>query len=167
MQTAKWIDLPLYEGFYKINEAGQIKSIGKRNFNKILTQRIGRGGYYAVRLTKSGKTTTHFVHRLLATTYIPNPLNKPEVNHKDVNKLNNTLDNLEWVTHSENIKHAYKNKAIIKENQFKAKKVIDTCANIIYPSIAAAQKLTRYSYSHFKRLLHGFIPNDTCFKLVG
>ena len=112
MGTIKWIDLPKHEGLYEINEAGQIRTLHKRNRYMILTQRIDRGGYYTIRLSKGGRASTHWVHRLLALTYIPNPHQKPEVNHKDLNKLNNNLDNLEWVTHRENAQHAYNTGAI-------------------------------------------------------
>ena len=62
--------------------------------------------YYAVSVWVGGKSTRRHVHRLLALTFIPNPLGKPEVNHKDGDKLNNLLDNLEWVTKKENAQHA-------------------------------------------------------------
>lgn len=156
MQTAKWTALPLYEGFYEINEAGQIKSLSKRNFNTILSQRIDRGGYYTVRLFKRGQTTTHWVHRLLATTYIPNPLNKPEVNHKDLNKLNNALENLEWSTHSENIKHAYDNGAIKrrrgKEHPNSIPVLFKPTGEEFY-SIKEAAKNEGQNYESFRRRL--------------
>ena len=65
------------------------------------------GKYLRVTLCVNGNTQRHSIHRMVAECYIPNPLNKPQVNHKDLNKLNNHADNLEWVTISENTTHAY------------------------------------------------------------
>lgn len=74
----------------------------------IIAKRNGKEGYNVVNL----KMKTHYVHRLVAEAFIPNPYNKPQVNHIDGNKLNNNIDNLEWCTGSENIKHAYRNNLI-------------------------------------------------------
>lgn len=63
-------------------------------------------GYYQVSLWKNNKGTWHYIHRLLAQHFIPNPLNKPEINHKDGDRQNNNLNNLEWVTSKENSQHA-------------------------------------------------------------
>lgn len=97
-------EIPNFEK-YTIDEHGVV--IGKRN-KKPLKVRISRGGYPAVNLCiVTGKSTTRYIHRLLAETFIPNPDNKPQVNHIDGNKLNHSLNNLEWVTCSDNIQHAY------------------------------------------------------------
>ena len=74
-----------------------------KGFNKIS---LGPNGYGVVGYSENGKRKTIGVHRLVAITFIPNPENKPEVNHKDGVKLNNVVSNLEWVTASENSKHA-------------------------------------------------------------
>jgi len=66
--------------------------------------------YYSYKLRKNMKTYLFLAHRLVAQTFIPNKHNKPEVNHKDGNGLNNNIDNLEWVTHKENMQHAGENK---------------------------------------------------------
>lgn len=98
---------------------GNVKRITKHiyhNGNKrnhyvkggIISTRINNCGYVSVRLSKNGKIYTRFVHRLMAEAFIPNPLNKKYVNHIDGDKKNNSLKNLEWVTHSENIRHAYR-----------------------------------------------------------
>ena len=88
---------------YDIYEDGRCFS---HKTNKFLTAGV-LGGYLAYNLTyPDGKKRRTKVHRMLALTYIPNPENKPIVNHKDGNKLNNNLDNLEWVTNSENTQHA-------------------------------------------------------------
>ena len=67
-----------------------------------------RDGYLKADLYENGERTTKRIHRLVAEAFIPNPENKPEVNHKDGNKHNNSVDNLEWVDKSENMQHAYR-----------------------------------------------------------
>lgn len=90
---------------YTIDAKGVIRSIKRNNILKI---RISQGGYPAVALTRDdGIRTTQYVHRLLAEIFIENPNNLPQVNHKDGDKLNFSLSNLEWVSCAENILHAY------------------------------------------------------------
>ena len=67
-------------------------------------------GYPCVRLCKNGKSIIRKIHRLVALHYLPNPNNYKCVNHKDGNKQNNSINNLEWCTYSQNMKHAYDNK---------------------------------------------------------
>lgn len=93
-----------YEGYYSINENAEIINI-KTNTTKRPT--LGNHGYYVIDLFKNGKRKTFLVHRLMAETFLPNPLRKKTVNHKDGNKQNNKLGNLEWATYSENHKHSY------------------------------------------------------------
>lgn len=76
---------------------------------KTISKRIGKTGYYLVNLCINHKCKTFSFHRLIAKLFIENPKNLPCVNHIDGNKLNNSLNNLEWVTFSENAKHAIKN----------------------------------------------------------
>lgn len=92
----------LYLSDYIITEQGEV--INKRNGRKVKPQPNGKG---YLRVSIAGKL--QFVHRLVAEQYVPNPENKPQVNHKDGNKLNNSAENLEWVTNMENRKHAVKN----------------------------------------------------------
>lgn len=70
---------------------------------------VDKSGYRNVLFSESGKTKQYLVHRLIAITFIPNPNDLPMVNHKDGNKLNNSVENLEWCTRSENTKHSYEN----------------------------------------------------------
>jgi len=87
---------------------------------KTLKPAKDKKGYLRVAFKHLGKHTTFKVHRLVAETFLSNELNKPMVNHKDGNKQNNRIENLEWVTNSENIKHAFDNGLI------KAKRSIDS-----------------------------------------
>ena len=118
MKEQIWKEVIGFEGLYQVNQLAVVRSIDRQVYHqwnnsyhqkpgKILSTRINNCGYVSVRLSKGGKTFTRFVHRLMAEAFIPNPLNKKYTNHRDGKKLNNTLENLEWVTHSENMKHAY------------------------------------------------------------
>lgn len=98
----KFTPIPNFED-YGINKCGDVCSFRK---NKLLKQKMW-GAYKSVTLSKKGKTYYFRVHRLVATIFIPNPNNLPQVNHKDGNKMNNNLNNLEWCTCSYNIKHGY------------------------------------------------------------
>jgi len=99
---------------YTINELGIVKNLN----GKIIKTSRRRGKnrkYYCVKLRHEKRSTTYSIHRLLAETFILNPYNHPEVNHKDGNPLNNNLDNLEWVTQEENKNHYLNLKKYKKE----------------------------------------------------
>ena len=90
---------------YLISQDGQIIN---KLFNRELKGHLSLStGYRYMTLRKDGKDVRQPLHRLLAMQFIPNPDNKPMVNHKDGCKINNSLDNLEWVTNQENVQHAY------------------------------------------------------------
>ena len=99
-------------GEYEITRDGRIIS-HKKATPKELKPYLDRDGYKRVTLILNGKPKHYSVHRLVATTYLINEGNKPEVNHIAGNKLNNDLSNLEWVTRSENTKKAYDNKQLV------------------------------------------------------
>lgn len=105
--TEIWKPVVGYLGFYEISNLGRVKSL-KDNLGRdrelILKPQKRKDGYFTIELKRS----TKFLHRIVAEAFIPNPENKPQVNHKDSNRENNQTGNLEWVTASENILHGYK-----------------------------------------------------------
>lgn len=161
LTTTNWVPVPGFEGFYEINPHGQVRSLYKNFKGRIISKHVCRG-YVTVKLTKEHKGSTRNIHRLLAEAFIPNPQNKPMVNHKDGNKLNYSLDNLEWVTRSENMKHA----VAMRLSTWTKKPVYDRCTNTYYPSIWKASVATGVKYSVLKTYLNGTRRNNSCFRLV-
>lgn len=158
--TAKldWSPIKNYEGIYEINVLGVVRSLHRKNFHHIMNQRVDRGGYYSVRLTNRQGTNTHYVHRLLGLTFLGNPNNKCCINHKDGNKLNNSLANLEFVTHSENMLHAYKTGLISSGN---AMEIVDCITGEIYNSVKQAAEALGYKYPTLKNYINGNRTNPT------
>ena len=101
-----WKPVKGFEGLYEVSNLGRVFHLPTSRY-KIPS--ITKNGYYYVALWKNNKHKHWLLHRLLAIAFIANPKNKSEVNHKDCNKLNNSLENLEWVTHQENAVHSYLN----------------------------------------------------------
>ena len=97
-----WKDVVGYENLYQVSNFGNVKRKGKtKNLCK------SKNNYYGVKLCKNNIKKYMSIHRLVASAFIPNPKSLPQVNHIDGNKFNNYVNNLEWVSQSDNEKHAY------------------------------------------------------------
>jgi hypothetical protein len=107
-----WKDIVGFEGLYKISNLGRVMSCRSANHKDkkpiIMKPSVSNTGYHHVQLYKNKKAYTMTIHRMVATAFIDNPSNKPEVNHIDGIKSHNAVDNLEWVTIGENQRHAIK-----------------------------------------------------------
>jgi len=176
MEESKWQNFEIWkpiiggENKYYISNTGKIKkfSITKRSTDKILKKTINSKGYYQI--SKKGLIkSTGLLHRLLAIHFIPNPNNYKCVNHIDGNKLNYSLDNLEWCTHSQNTTHSYKiglqktsNKRILKIS----KKVLNIKTLEIYNSAKEAAFKNNLNYNTLMCRLNGSITNNTNLKYL-
>ncbi len=161
--TILWKPVHGFERWYLISSTGTIISLHNRSFGRIVKARIDRAHYYTVRLSKEGNSYTKYVHRLLAEAFIPNPLAKSFVNHLNGDQLDNRLINLEWVTHQENILHAYKN-CLIDKNP---KPIIDNCSGKIFTSSKEACKYYEIKHNTLRNYLNGGIKhNPTCLQYM-
>lgn len=106
-----WKDIKDYEGLYQVSNLGRVRSLPRKGtYKDIHILKLGKNhkGYLQVKLSKDSVLKCKSIHRLVAEVFIPNPDNKPQVNHKDTNKENNCVNNLEWVTNLENMQHSWK-----------------------------------------------------------
>ena len=163
-----WKDVVGLEDRYQVSNFGRVRSKerffkDKRDRNRHVKEKILKPvckEYKEYVLKHSdGKQHTHLAHRLVSEAFIPNPNNYPVINHKDENKYNNNVDNLEWCTYSYNCTYNDNNKKIGKKlrgrpthNSIKVR-CVET--GIIYRSISEASKLTGIRYSTIQDIIQG------------
>lgn len=114
----EWKAIEGYEGYYEVSSSGRVKSLERtvkrsdgqvRKLNsRIISGSFDTDGYRQCKLSKNGKYLTVNIHRLVAQAFIPNPHNLPEVNHKNFNRTDNRVENLEWVSHNDNVAYSIK-----------------------------------------------------------
>lgn len=178
MEEEIWVDIKGFEGLYQVSNFGKIKSLsryvckkdGKKMFvdEKILQPYCkSNSGYLSIPLSKDGKRCVKTIHRIVAESFIPNINEYRDVNHKDGNKNNNNVDNLEWCTHSYNIKHAYEK--LKHKHVYRMVKCLET--GVVYKNAKEASKDLGFSESGIKanargtnHSVHGyhFINLDRC-----
>lgn len=103
-----WRDIEGYEGIYQVSNKGRVKSLYKGS-ERILKLHDNGIGYLRAHLTKENTSKHIRVHRLVAQAFIPNPYNLPEINHRDENKKNNCVENLEWCDRRYNVNYGTRN----------------------------------------------------------
>lgn len=166
--TECWKPVIGFYGLYEVSNEGRIRSIPSNEKyrptqSKILKYQISFG-YLVVNLFKKGKSHYKRVHRIVAEAFITNPHNKPCVNHKNGIKQDNRLENLEWVTYSENEIHSYKklgknikgNKKVFKNGiNPKRKKVICIEKNIVFNSVKEAANSLKLHRANIAAQING------------
>lgn len=144
-----WKDIPELEGKYQCSNYGMVR---KQNKDprcvryKLLKNQLTKDGYISTNPTRSYRNK---VHRIVAKLFIPNYENKPYVNHKDLNKLNNHFSNLEWVTASENSQHANDNGKLGRM----CCSILDTTNNQTYKSMKQACEIYLFPYKYASKIL--------------
>jgi hypothetical protein len=137
------------QDYYEVSNKGRVRSLDRVTNNRpfkgrVLKKEQNRGGYLTCRASMDGRTYAVAPHRAVATEFLKNEQNYPEVNHKDGNKLNNSADNLEWCTRSYNVTHSYTNKLLIPlfgSKNHKSKLTEDIVRQIISEKAAGTFKM--------------------------
>jgi hypothetical protein len=169
-----WKDICGHNSLYQISNLGMVRStesrvlINKKLFIKkrikVLKLTKTKGGYLAVTIGIKNNKKTYLTHRLVAIHFLENEFFKKCVNHKDLNKTNNNVLNLEWTTHKENTIHFFKKGNPYNrfgKNNGRSKKIIDLKTLIIYDTINDAIKTVDFSQPYLSMMLSGKRKNKT------
>lgn len=157
-----WKIIPETDYSYQASSFGRIKSVDRKRYCKnghtcihkgrIIKYGIQNNGYCIVWLRIGNKTKAFTVHRIVAKTFINNPLNLEQVNHKDGNKCNNHVDNLEWCSRSDNLKHAYR-ELHQKRHSYTMVKCVNT--GEVFESVRLAEKSKGLCKGAISQVLNG------------
>lgn len=171
-----WKDIDGYEGLYQVSNLGRVKSL---NYNHTRKEKILKFGkisknrdYLQVNLCKNGKVKRHLVHILVAQAFIPNPKNLPQVNHKDEDKTNNCVDNLEWISRKENCNYGTRNLRISEKltNGICSKKIyqysLDGTFISEWPSAHEIERQTSFASSSIYKVCNGKHKHKSAYGFV-
>lgn len=168
----QWKDVAGYEGIYQVSNEGRVRSLERKvqesnGRARIVPMRETFGykdtyGYLCFGLCRDGERETKKVHQLVASAFIPNPDNKPQVNHKNGVKTDNRVDNLEWVTNTENAEHAYRNglmkppsRECIEKSASARRRSVRRSDGVIFRSIEDAAEAASVTSGAVKHVLAG------------
>ena len=170
-----WKDVVGYPN-YEVSNMGQVRSKERmieqkghtNNYTRIMKSRLLRqckqnGGYHLVWLSNNGQSKPYTVHRLVATAFLPAQVNKNDVNHKNGDKTDNRVENLEWCSRSENIKHAYAELNRVKPHKKKVR-CVDT--GEVFDSIAQASKATGINKGSISHVINGISKTGGGYKWI-
>ena len=158
----EWRDIKGYEGIYQVSNCGRVKKLLKKN-EKLQIAATDKDGYKIIRLWNGNKLKTHKVHRLVALAFLENPNNYPQVNHRDEDKTNNNINNLEWCTPKYNVNYGTRNerasKSISKAMKGKyigskspnARKVVCITTGEIFNSMTQAAEKYNIAYQDISK----------------
>ena len=159
--TEIWLPIEGYENLYEVSSLGRVRSLERtvtskngvtQKFpGKILKPGVVRG-YLMVELCKNGIRRSYYIHRLVSTAFIPNPNNLPQVNHLSEDKLNNSVENLEWCSAKENSNYGTRTK---RSSEKRSKPVLCVELNQIFPSLTEAAKQLCLSVGNISHVLVG------------
>lgn len=176
--SEEWRPITGFEGLYEVSNLGRVRSLDRQVNNqgtyiisgKVLVLTADKRGYKHLLLWKDGKSKLGLVHRLVAGAFIPNPCNLPQVNHKDENKGNNIVSNLEWCTAKYNSNYgtgARRNGMARRNNSRDSKPVIqlDLNHNFVaeYPSAREAARRNDFRQSEISKCCRGEIKTSKGF----
>lgn len=171
-----WKDIVGYEGLYQVSNLGRVKVLPKTIHygwynNKVVNQEEmikkntlrNKSGYYFTTLTKDKVRHFFQIHRLVAEAFLPNPNNYECVNHKDENKTNNNVDNLEWCTRKYNANYGSRNKKIslsmTGEKNYHHKKVKCLETGVIYNGSYEAERKTGIKHYNIRKCANGLVES--------
>lgn len=158
-----WSWIPGYVGCYQVNPSGDVRSVDRiikhgngvsRLNGRILKHRINEHGYHMVALYKNGSAKNMKVHRLVADAFLEKDPNRFEINHKDGDKSNNKLSNLEWCTRKENIRHSIEHGLRKPPTN---KRAVRRSDGVVFESISDAARELNTSSGHICDALRGVI----------
>ena len=159
--TEIWLPIEGYD-FYEVSNLGRVRrlesvvtntnGITRKVQGKILKPMTNNSGYLMVRLCKNGISRPFLIHRLVSAAFLPNPDKKPQVNHLSEDKLNNSVENLEWCTAKENVNYGTRNKRASEKHQ---KPVLCVELNQIFSSLTEAAKQLRLNVGNLGSVLAG------------
>jgi uncharacterized OB-fold protein len=160
-----WWAVPGYEGYYEVSSGGQVRALARvlhglfyRGQQRVLPGRLlsprpNRYGYFQVSLSRDGKVSTFTLHRLVATAFIENPRQLPQINHKNNDKHDNRVENLEWVTAAKNMEHSFglpvlcENTGAVYASPRSAAQALGLSVHAVRNCLRGAQKQSRgYSF---------------------